>query len=60
METNCEIEKFNENNFQLCKIKAILRKDNCTNAIEERTMDITNQKWKEINDTTIANFHFAM
>jgi len=37
-----------------------LRKDNCTNAIEERTMDITNQKWKEINDTTIANFHFAM
>jgi len=41
-------------------MKAILRKDNCLAAIEEKPMDITYQKRKEMNDNAIANLHLAL
>jgi len=40
-------------------MKTILRKDNCLAAIEERPTNITNQKWKEIDNNVIANLHLA-
>lgn len=61
MTTNFEIEKFNGNNFSLwkMKIKAILRKDNCLAAIEERPTEI-NVKWNEMDGNAIANLHLAL
>jgi len=51
MAAKFEIEKFNGRNFSLWKLKirAILRKDNCLNAIDGRPVDITDEKWKEIS-----------
>jgi len=61
MTTNFEIEKFNENNFSLWqfKMKAILRKDNCIIAIEARPAEMTDQKWKEIDNNAIVNLHLT-
>jgi len=42
------------------KIKTILRKDNCPDAIDGRPADITDEKWKEMDDNVIANLHLAM
>jgi len=41
-------------------MKAILRKDNCLEAIEEKHNDITDKKWKEIDNNAIANLHLAL
>jgi len=41
-------------------MKAILRKDNCLAAIEERPASITEQKWKEMDNNGIANLHLAL
>jgi len=41
-------------------MKAILRKDNCLAAIEEKPVGITDQKWKEIDNNVIANLHLAL
>lgn len=62
MTTKYEIEKFNGNNFSLWKLKmkAILRKDNCIDAIQEKLVEMTDQKWKEIDNNAIANLHLAM
>jgi len=62
MSTKYKVEKFNRNNFLLYKLemKAILKKDNCVYAIEEKLVDITDQRWKEINDNDITNLHLAM
>lgn len=61
MTTKYEIKKFNENNFSLwIEDKAILGKDNCLVAIKEKTVKITHQKWKEMNDNAISNLHLAM
>jgi len=42
------------------KIRAILRKDNCLDAIDDRPADITDEKWKEMDDNAVANLHLAM
>ena len=57
-----EIKKFNKNNFSLWKIKmkVILRKNNCLAAIGERSMEITYDKWNEIDDNTISDLHLAL
>nr|KYP42748.1 Retrovirus-related Pol polyprotein from transposon TNT 1-94 [Cajanus cajan] len=62
MAAKFEIEKFNGNNFSLWKLKirAILRKDNCLKAIEGRPSDITDEKWREMDDNAVANLHLAM
>ena len=62
MAVKYEIEKFNENNFSLWKMKmnAILRKNNYLTAIEERLTKITDDdKWNEMDDNAIANLHLA-
>lgn len=41
-------------------MKTILRKENCLAMIEEKLADITNQKFKEMNDNPIANLHLSM
>jgi len=58
MEAKYEIEKFNRNNFSLwkLKIKAILRKDNCIDAIEGRSTEMTDQNSKEIDNNVIAYY----
>jgi len=45
MTTRYEIEKFNGKNFSLWKLKmkAILRKDNCLESIEEKPEGITDK-----------------
>ena len=57
-----EIEKFNRNNFSLwkIKIKAVLRKNNCLAVIGERPMEITDDKWNEVNGNTISDLHLAL
>jgi hypothetical protein len=62
MATKFKIEKFNGSNFSLWKLKirAVLRKDNCLDAIDGRPADITDQKWKEMDDNAVANLHLAM
>ncbi|KOM55676.1 hypothetical protein LR48_Vigan10g156800 [Vigna angularis] len=62
MTAKFEIEKFNGNNFSLWKLKirAILRKDNCLDAIEDRRAEISDEKWKEMDDNAVANLHLAM
>ena len=62
MATRYEIEKFNGKIFSLWKLKmkAILKKDNCLAAIEEKLVGITDQKWKEIDNNAIANLHLAL
>ncbi|KNA08435.1 hypothetical protein SOVF_162690, partial [Spinacia oleracea] len=43
------------------KIKAILRKDNCLAANEERPTEITdNVKWNEMDGNAISNLHLAL
>ena len=56
-----EIQKFNENNFSLwkMKIKAVLRKDNCLAVIDKRSKEITDAKWEEIDGNIVANLHLA-
>ena len=62
MAAKFEIEKFNGSNFSLWKLKirAVLRKDNCLEAIEGRPTDMSDEKWKEKDDNAVANLHLAM
>jgi hypothetical protein len=63
MTAKYEIERFNESNFSLWKmrIKAILRNDNCLAAIGDRPVEITdNTKWNEMDGNAIANIHLAL
>ncbi|GKB56204.1 retrovirus-related pol polyprotein from transposon TNT 1-94 [Tanacetum coccineum] len=63
MATKFEIEKFNRNNFSLwkLKIKAILRKDKCLAAIDERPAEVTDDsKWEEMDENAITNLHLAL
>ena len=62
MAAKYEIQKFNESNFSLWKmrIKAVLRKDNCLATIGERPTRTTDEKWEEIDGNAIANLHLAL
>ncbi|GJW36959.1 gag-pol polyprotein [Tanacetum coccineum] len=63
MATKFEIQKFNGNNFSLWKLKmkAILRKDKCLAAIDERSAEVTDDsKWDEMDGNAIANLHLAL
>nr|GEU66928.1 retrotransposon protein, putative, Ty1-copia subclass [Tanacetum cinerariifolium] len=63
MAAKYEIEKFNENNFLLWKLKmkAILRKDKCLAANDERPAEVTDDsKWDEMDKNAIANIHLAL
>ncbi|KAK9030858.1 hypothetical protein V6N11_032264 [Hibiscus sabdariffa] len=63
MTTKFEIERFNGRNFSLwkLKIKAILRKDGCLAAINERPTDFTdNNKWNEMDGNAIADLHLVL
>ena len=62
MAAKYEIEKFNGNNISLwkMKMKAVLRKNNCLAAIGERPMEITNDKWNEIDGNAISDLHLAL
>ena len=42
------------------RIKAILRKNNCLAALGERPMEITNDKWNEIDNNAIFSLHLAL
>ena len=41
-------------------MRAILRKNNCLEAIGERHAEITDDKWNEIDGSAIANLHLAL
>ncbi|KAF7827077.1 Retrovirus-related Pol polyprotein from transposon TNT 1-94 [Senna tora] len=62
MAAKYEIEKFNGKKFSLWKLKmkAILRKDNCLSAIEDKLNTIANDKWKEMDEIPVANMHLAL
>ena len=63
MAAKYEIEKFNGSNFSPWKMKmrAILRKNMCLEAIGERPKEITDgKKWEEINDNVVADLHLAI
>ncbi|KAE8727661.1 hypothetical protein F3Y22_tig00005406pilonHSYRG00056 [Hibiscus syriacus] len=63
MATKFDIEKFNGRNFSLWKLKmnAILRKDGCLAAINERPVDFADDiKWNEMDGNTMANFHLTL
>ncbi|KAH9655438.1 Pathogenesis-related protein 1 [Citrus sinensis] len=62
MAAKYEIEKFNGNNFSLWKIniKVVLRKNNYLAAIGEKSMEITDDKWNEIDDNAIFYLHLAL
>lgn len=61
MAANFEIKKFNKSNFLLWKlmILVILMKNNCLEAIRERSTGITNDKWNEMDGKVIADLHLA-
>ncbi|KAH9698769.1 hypothetical protein KPL71_024127 [Citrus sinensis] len=42
------------------KMKAVLRKNNCLAAIGERPMEITDDKWNEIDGNAISDLHLAL
>ena len=42
------------------KTKAVLRKHHCIAAIEVRPERLADDKWKEIDNNTIANLHLAL
>ena len=52
-----EMKKFNGSNFLLWKMKiwATLRKNNCLEAIEERHVEITNDKWNKMDGNIIID-----
>ncbi|KAA0036781.1 hypothetical protein E5676_scaffold110G001390 [Cucumis melo var. makuwa] len=59
MAAKFEIEKFNETNFLLWKLKmkVILRKDNCLEAINKRLAEITDDnKWNEMDGNAMETF----
>ncbi|KAH9715183.1 hypothetical protein KPL71_020951 [Citrus sinensis] len=41
-------------------MKAILRKNNCLAAIGERPMEITDDKWNEVDGNAISDLHLAL
>ncbi|KAH9670424.1 hypothetical protein KPL70_016984 [Citrus sinensis] len=42
------------------KIKDVLRKNNCLAAIGERPMEITDDKWNEVDGNAISDLHLAL
>ncbi|KAH9745518.1 hypothetical protein KPL70_004102 [Citrus sinensis] len=42
------------------KMKAVLRKNNCLAAIGERLMEITDDKWNEIDGNAISDLHLTL
>ncbi|KAH9648557.1 hypothetical protein KPL70_025642 [Citrus sinensis] len=42
------------------KMKAVLRKNNCLVAIGERPMEITDDKWNEVDGNAISYLHLAL
>ncbi|KAH9689170.1 Integrase catalytic domain-containing protein [Citrus sinensis] len=42
------------------KMKAVLRKNNCLAAIRERPMEITDDKWNEVDGNAISDLHLAL
>lgn len=57
-----KIEKFNETNFSLWKLKmkVILRKDNCLATTSRKPTEVTHDKWNEMDENAIANLHLAL
>ena len=41
-------------------MKAVLRKNNCLAAIGEKPMEITDDKWNEIDGNAISDLHLAL
>ncbi|KAH9667565.1 retrovirus-related pol polyprotein from transposon TNT 1-94-like protein [Citrus sinensis] len=41
-------------------MKAVLRKNNCLAAIRERPMEITDDKWNEVDGNAISDLHLAL
>ncbi|KAL0561700.1 hypothetical protein IC582_002140 [Cucumis melo] len=63
MAAKFEIEKFNETNFSLWTLntKAVLRKDNCLEAIDKGPAEITDDnKWNEMDGNAMENIHLAL
>ncbi|KAH9746316.1 hypothetical protein KPL70_004379 [Citrus sinensis] len=42
------------------KMKVVLRKNNCLAAIGERPMEITDDKWNEVDGNAISDLHLAL
>ena len=58
-----KIEKYDENNFSLWKIKMIVvfRKNNYLATIGEMSTEITeDDKWNKMDGNVIANLHLAL
>ena len=62
MAAKYEIEKFNGKNFSLwkMKMKVVLRKNSCLAVIGERHMEITDDKWNEVDSNTVSDLHLAL
>ncbi|KAA0061179.1 Gag-Pol [Cucumis melo var. makuwa] len=63
MAVHFEIEKFNETNFSLWKLKmkVVLRKDNCLEVVDKRPAEIIDDsKWNEMDGNATANIHLAL
>ena len=57
-----EIEKFNGSNFRLwkMKMKGILRKENCLEAIGEIPENVEDKKWEQMDGDVIVSIYLAI
>ena len=62
MAVKYEIEKLNENNISLwkMKMKAVLRKNDCLAAIGEKPIETTDDNWNEIDGNTISDIYLTL
>ena len=62
MAVKFEIEKFNGSNFRLwkMKMKGILRKENCLEAIGERPENVEDKKWEQMDGDVIVSIYLAI
>ena len=62
MAVKFEIEKFNGSNFRLwkMKMKGILRKENCLEAIGEIPENVEDKKWEQMDGDVIVSIYLAI
>ena len=62
MKKKIEIEKFNERNFGLwkMKMKVILNKENCLEAIGERRENVEDRKWEQMDEDVVSSLYLVV